>query len=144
MWEYKEDTMKFRIQIAIESEIAGEPEIVHEVTTLARGTLKAEEIGLTLSEAKSILGEIQHTMVEQQVLGFIAEHELCPKCSQKLPRKGKHDLPFRTVFGKINLESPRFYQCHCQTATRTSFSPLADLLQERTAPELLYLETSPR
>ena len=50
-------------------------------------------------------------------------------------------MVFRTAFGKVKLESPRFYHCRCQTARRKSFSPLAELLQERTSPELLYLET---
>ena len=39
------------------------------------------------------------------------------------------------------LESPRLYHCQCQSDERKSFSPLADLLQERTSPELAYLET---
>ena len=86
--------MKFRIQIAIESE-KGEPERVHEVAQLDRGILKAEELGLTLTEAKSILGEIQQAMVEQQVTDFVAERDGCPHCGRKLTRKGKHEMVFR-------------------------------------------------
>jgi hypothetical protein len=44
------------------------------------------------------------------------------------------------VIGKLTLSSPRWYVCKCQTTERRSSSPLADLLPERTAPELLYLE----
>jgi len=132
--------MKFRIQIAIESE-KGEPERVHEVARLERGTLRAEELGLTLTEAKSILGEIQQAMVERQVVDFVAERDECLHCSRKLRRKGKHEIVFRTAFGKLKLESPRFYPCRCHTTSGKSFSPLAELLQERTSPELLYLET---
>ncbi len=47
---------------------------------------------------------------------------------------------YRTVFGKLTLPSPRWYTCRCQTTEPRSFSPLAELLQEHTAPELLYLE----
>src|SRR6516162_7454675 len=50
-------------------------------------------------------------------------------------------IVFRTPFGKLRLESPRFYHCQCESDDRTSFSPLAELLQERTHPELVYLET---
>jgi hypothetical protein len=39
------------------------------------------------------------------------------------------------------LESPRLYHCQCESDGRTSFSPLAELLQERSSPELVYLET---
>ena len=37
--------------------------------------------------------------------------------------------------------SPRLYHCQCESDGRTSFSPLAELLQERSSPELVYLET---
>jgi hypothetical protein len=39
------------------------------------------------------------------------------------------------------VESPRFTHCPCQAHETESFSPLAELLPERTTPELLYLET---
>jgi hypothetical protein len=37
--------------------------------------------------------------------------------------------------------SPRFSHCPCRPATAKTFSPLTLLFTERTAPELLYLET---
>ena len=47
----------------------------------------------------------------------------------------------RTLFGKLRLDSPRLYHCECcSKEERRSFSPLAELLPERTAPELAYLE----
>jgi hypothetical protein len=52
-----------------------------------------------------------------------------------------HRIVFRTPFGKLRLESPRLYRCQCESDERTSFSPLAELLQERSSPELVYLET---
>ena len=48
---------------------------------------------------------------------------------------------FRTVFGDLPVESPRFTHCPCQEQANASFSPLGALLPERTTPELLYLET---
>jgi hypothetical protein len=45
------------------------------------------------------------------------------------------------VFGKLNLVSPRLYDCRCQNNGRHSSSPLATLLSMHCAPELLYLET---
>jgi len=47
---------------------------------------------------------------------------------------------YRTLFGRLRMESPRLYECRCQVQARKSFSPLAELLAERTAPELAYLE----
>jgi hypothetical protein len=43
--------------------------------------------------------------------------------------------------GKLRLNSMRFFHCGCQSHATRTFSPLAQLLTERTAPELQYLET---
>ena len=57
-------------------------------------------------------------------------------------RKGDHyPLVYRTLFGELRLRSVRLYHCACQPHTTRTFSPLAQLLSERTAPELRYLET---
>lgn len=47
----------------------------------------------------------------------------------------------RTLFGRIQLPSPRLYTCACEQQSRCSFSPLAQRLPERTTPEFKYLET---
>ena len=47
-----------------------------------------------------------------------------------------------TLFGKLRLDSPRLYHCGCyRKQAPCSFSPLAELVPERTAPELAYLES---
>lgn len=47
----------------------------------------------------------------------------------------------RTLLGKLRLDSPRLYRCGCcNKEEHRSFSPLAELLPGRTAPELAYLE----
>ena len=48
----------------------------------------------------------------------------------------------RALFGKVRLDSPPLYHCgRCSKEERRSFSPLAELLPERTAPELAYLKS---
>lgn len=132
--------MKIKIQVVIESE-SGNPEAVEEVAVLERGALQAEDLGLTLAEAKDLLRGVQQTMVRHQVNQHLAEHSRCLVCGQPLGRKGKHTILFRTLFGKLTLESPRYYECACQKKPeKLSSSPLAELLKERTAPELAYLE----
>jgi hypothetical protein len=39
------------------------------------------------------------------------------------------------------LDSPQLYRCPCEAQGAKSVSPLAELLPERTSPELAYLET---
>lgn len=132
--------MKVKVQVVIESE-CGNPETVEEVAVLERGALRAAELGLTLAEAKELLHSVQQTMVRHQVNRYLAEHSRCSGCGEPLKRKGKHTIPFRTLFGKLTLESPRYYECPCQeNPERRSNSPLAELLKERAAPELSYLE----
>jgi hypothetical protein len=132
--------MRVRIQVIIESE-AIETSVVREVATLERGPLQPEGLGLTLAEAKDLLRGVQETMTAGQVAEFVAQQQRCPSCGQIRPRKGRHEIVYRTPFGKLRLDSPRLYACPCQeTALRASTSPLAERLPERTAPELAYLE----
>ena len=132
--------MRVRIQVIVESE-AGDPPVIQEVAALERGPLQPEELGLTLAEAKDLLRGVQETMVAGQVAEFVARQECCPDCGRRRPRKGRHEIVYRTLFGKLRLDSPRLYACPCRQGDRASASPLAELLPERTAPELAYLET---
>jgi hypothetical protein len=131
--------MRVRIQVVVESEAADQP-VVQEVATLQRGPLQPEGLGLTLAEAKDLLRGVQETMVAEQVAEFMAHQECCPECGRRRPRKGCHEIVYRTLFGKLRLDSPRLYACTCHENDRASVSPLAGLLPERTAPELAYLE----
>src|SRR6266853_583053 len=80
-------------------------------------------------------------MVTHQTTGYVIQKIPCPKCGKIQSRKGKHQIVLRTLFGKLRLDSPRLYHCGCcSNEEHRSFSPLAELLTERTAPELAYLE----
>jgi hypothetical protein len=95
--------------------------------------------GLKCPQAKGLLEGIQQTMVTRQAEEYIAQHRHCPHCGKPRTRKGQHPILFRTLFGKLTVESPRLYACRCEQAqTGKSLSPLADLLTERTAPDLSY------
>jgi hypothetical protein len=132
--------MKIKIQVTVESN-EGQSEAVREVARLERGALRPEELGLTLAEARAILAGIQQVMTEQQASEFVARQQCCADCGKPRAHKGRHEIVVRTPFGKLKLKSPGFYHCGCQGTGRTSFSPLAELLPERTSAELLYLET---
>jgi hypothetical protein len=127
--------MRVRIQVIVESE-AGDPPVVREVATLERGPLQPEGLGLTLAEAKDLLRGVQQAMADRQAAEFVAQQEGCPHCGQARPRKGRHEIVYRTLFGKLRLDSPRLYACPCRGPTHASVSPLAGRLPERTAPEL--------
>jgi hypothetical protein len=132
--------MKVRIQVIIEDD-NGQVLDVQDVFSFQRKHFQPEQVGLTLAEAKGPLHGIQETVVHHQVDDLLKEQRSCPVCGQPRRQKGKHTLVYRTLFGSFHLPSPRFYRCRCQPHGPRSFSPLAQLLAERTAPELLYLET---
>jgi hypothetical protein len=131
--------VKVKIQVVIESD-DGRVQDVEEVACLKRGTLSPEELGLNLAEAKEILQGVQQSMTAHQVSDYTAKQINCPSCGQRRAQKGYHTIVFRTLFGKLTLDSLRLHQCDCQPAPSKTFSLLAELLPERTAPELLYLE----
>src|SRR6185437_12856449 len=54
--------------------------------------------------------------------------------------KDSRPIVMRTLFGRLRLNSPRWWHCGCQPRTNHTFSPLASILPERTTPELSYLQ----
>ena len=111
------------------------------VTQFQRDELKADTLGLTLTEAKNLLQRLQKILVSHQIDEHNQQQCHCPDCQQVRSKKDTKSLTYRTLFAKLELESPRFYTCSCQPREKKSESPLASLLTERSSPELLYLQT---
>ena len=80
-------------------------------------------------------------MLQRQVDTFLDGCSTCPDCGAPLKGKGYQTRTFRTVFGTVKLSSPRLFHCRCRRRKTTSFRPLATLLTESAAPELLFMET---
>lgn len=89
---------------------------------------------------KSLLGRLQRSMIGAQAAEAMARMSVCPECGSGLTVKGHHRLVYRSVFGRLSIDSPRLYQCRCSGSGRRSVSPLARCLRERTSPELQYLQ----
>jgi DNA-directed RNA polymerase subunit RPC12/RpoP len=119
--------MKLKVQLIIESD-SGETEVVQEVAKLERHSLRPENLGLMLSEAKELLHEIQKAMVTHQTTRYLTRQISCPECGTTRSHKGKHQIVLRTLFGKLRIDSPRLYHCGCcSKEEHRSFSPLAEL-----------------
>jgi hypothetical protein len=131
--------MRITVRVVIEQDGQNEPER-HEVAQLDRGELDAGTVGLQLAEAKQILASVQEVMVAEQVRACLDARGPCPDCGQARRHKDARTITLRTVFGRLRLESPRWHHCRCRPQPRKTFSPLAEILSERTTPELLYLE----
>jgi hypothetical protein len=129
--------MKMRIQVIIEDE-SGRLSTA-EIAALERRQPQ-DLIGISLDEAKAMTGGVQRALVESQAREAINRASKCPECQLQLRRNGSHRMSYRTPFGRLDLASPRFYRCRCQTKARQSFSPLVNWLGDHTSPELQYLE----
>ncbi len=132
--------MKIKIQIVVSSD-DDEEEVIQEVAEIERGSLQPENLGLRLTEAKTLLQQVQQNLVQQQVAEYEKQHESCEHCGGKLLNKDKRTIVYRTLFGKLKLPCNRLFHCSCQKQATRTFQPLANLLTERTSPELLYLES---
>ena len=54
--------------------------------------------------------------------------------------KDTRTIVVRSLFGALQLASPRWWHCDCRDQPARTFQPLAELLPERTTPELAYLQ----
>ena len=112
-----------------------------EVIVLDKGHGRHEDIGLSIEDGKTLLKSLQHQIVEAQAETFCASKSVCQGCRRRLRKKGTHAIRYRTVFGDISVNSPRYYRCRCKGRRPKTFSPLTELLPNHTTPELLWLET---
>ena len=105
------------MRIEIQLRIVGDDDSVistDEVLYLDKSDDKLEAIGLAPSEAKSVLAAIQERVVTAQAASFLDRHRCCSGCGRALLSKGPGQIQFRTAFGTIPLNSPRFHRCRCQ------------------------------
>lgn len=131
--------MKIEIRLRID---AGDGEINDtEVLVLDKLHDRFEQIGLSLDEAKDLLGQLQERIVTAQAAAFVEDNRCCPHCSKRLWSKGQRTFLFRTPFGDVPVTGPRLKRCSCDSHGCKTFNPLLDLFREHVAPEMLYLET---
>src|ERR671933_1977794 len=131
--------LRFKVQLVMIAE-DGE-ETAHELVVLDKEHERIEQLGLSLAEAKLLLRELQQQVLERQIAALLGRRVACPACGRARGIKDRKSLRFRTLFGKLALTSPRLRHCRCEPHQQASFSPLLELLPERTAPELQYLES---
>lgn len=113
----------------------------HVVAAFDKGFETSAEIGLSIAESKALLLKLQQEIVGAQTRAYCARRAVCQTSGKKLRTKGHRQIRYRTVFGDILVDSPRFYCCPCTEGGARTFSPLTELLPDRVAPEMLWLET---
>jgi hypothetical protein len=94
------------------------------------GELK--QLGLSFAEGKNLVYEAQRALVNAQAHDFVVASRNCLQCGAALSIKAKHTIRYRTVFGKMTIDSPQLRVCKCnQDTRRQSLSPLAVALPGR-------------
>jgi hypothetical protein len=126
------------LQITSDDGTAGSAE---EVAVFEKVTERPEDLGLSIAEAKATLAAIQRRTVNTQAAVWAERHRRCEACGERRRSKGSYPVTFMTLYGDVELSSPRLLRCPCQSADGpATVSPLCDLLPDHVAPERLYLE----
>lgn len=82
-------------------------------------------------------------LVSRQAAGWLTGQAACGRCGSVLAHKDSRSIVLRTVFGKVELPSPRLWECSCAgrpCEARRSVSPLCEGVPQRVTPELEYLQ----
>lgn len=126
------------VQITAEDGVAGAPE---EVASFEKRTERPEDLGLAIAEAKVLLAVVQERTVTAQATAWAERHRCCPTCGARRPVKGSYRTVFHTLYGEVDLNSPRLHRCSCEVGDGPArISPLCGLIPDHVAPEWLYLE----
>ena len=131
--------MRLKLQLVMCNE-QGEEETVTAVRTLNKHHQRIEPLGLTLAESQQLLSTLQRHLRQQQITTCLDTASTCRDCGTPLKLKAHASRSFRPLFGTFQFYSPRLEHCDCTRRKTSSFRPLAALLTESVAPELLYRE----
>lgn len=88
--------------------------VLEEIASFMKVTSRAEDLGLSLADAKGLLVRLQRRIVEAQAEGWTEAHRGCGTCGQRRRIKGSYPVVFRTLFGDMRLRSCRLHRCPCE------------------------------
>ncbi|MFM0700758.1 hypothetical protein [Paraburkholderia sediminicola] len=134
------------MRLIIEARLEGGETSGTEATPVAvveRKDRSVADLGLTLAEGRALLAEVRSLLVSEQTAGWLESQLACHRCGSMLAHKDAQSIVLRTVFGKVDVPSPRLRACSCaakQGQPRRSVSPLCKAVHQRVTPELEYLQ----
>src|SRR5919198_1007428 len=118
--------LQFKLQLVVVTD-DDQQVSVNELVVLGKDHERLEQLGLTLAEAKALLLELQRQVLTRQIAAFLTSRTPCPTCGRSRGLKDHKTIAFRTLFGKLELVSPRLRRCPCQHGPQASTSPLVEL-----------------
>jgi hypothetical protein len=125
----------------VETRLAGKTLAVEEVARFDRCAdgIAREDIGLTLTEGKDVVSQVQRKIVQTQIRVLSLAKSLCMHCSAAQLVKDVRTRQIRTVFGKIKVTCRRYIRCTCRGGRPTVLWPLGMMGLPGSTPELTYL-----
>ncbi len=82
-------------------------------------------------------------LVSEQTAGWMANELACRRCGSVLAHKDSRSIVVRTMFGKVEVPSPRVWACSCtarQGEPRRTVSPLCKAVRQRVTQEFEYIQ----
>ncbi|MGH7044542.1 MAG: ISKra4 family transposase [Acetobacteraceae bacterium] len=134
--------MRIRILLEITAGADNGPlDAAGEVMAFEKATERPEDLGLSIAEAKRLLTAAQDRIIATQVADWSRRHRPCGACGRPRRIKGTSPIVFRTLYGDVDLRSPRVHRCACQNGCGpATISPLREFIPGHVSPERLYLE----
>jgi len=134
--------MRFIIEARIVDEASSsEPILLGEIER-PDAELDPVTLGFTLAEGRRLVRGAQQALVTEQVARWLQQRSVCDCCGTPYAHKDERTVAFRSIFGRLALPSPRWFECACKdgnTRRRSTRSPLAAALPERVSPQLEHL-----
>lgn len=120
---------------------AGEPPRRVEALRLHRDTINPTVgyVGLTLTEAKTVLLSIQQEFVGEQLSQYCAARRTCLRCGAARKLHDSHCSEVCTVIGRVSYVRERWKSCACGADGGRYISPLKNYLRETYTAELKWL-----
>ncbi|MGH3284115.1 MAG: ISKra4 family transposase, partial [Streptosporangiaceae bacterium] len=131
--------MKITVRVAVDTGDDTAPADV-EVLAIDREDLAIDTAGLHLAEARELLAAVQDVLVTAQVTSALDQYRRCPECERTFRRKDTKKIHLTTLFGAVDVDSPRYLSCPCRVQDSATFSPLAAVLTGHTTPETAYIQ----
>ncbi|MFT5520003.1 MAG: hypothetical protein ACI9IA_000590 [Enterobacterales bacterium] len=131
--------MQFKTQISIDDQNG--KTITEDIIKLDRSAVDEGLVGISLSESKQLLKQLQQVIVNQQASRYTSNHRNCIHCNKIRRIKGSYDIQYRTLFGTVVVQNLRLYHCQCTEQSTKTFSVLNNWVSDHNSPELRYIET---
>jgi hypothetical protein len=92
-------------------------------------------IELTLAEGEQMLAALRRDVVQGQAQDHCRHRRRCQRCGARRPIKDVRSRRLVSLFGTVEVRSPRFAARRCAVTNCRTLSPVAEIMPDRCTPE---------